>query len=196
VRAVRILALVLAATLMLGAVALSQDSRTKRREQDSVLRKLQQVEVWNHLLPVLLTAEQVKAILPIIEESRKADTDLADAELKQLKALEPTLDAAIKAAGEKGEPPSREQLQQILSTTGRISMARQALQAKYTEMVLEKLKQVLNAGQLKAAANSLPKMNAPGTPEPSQDELLKHWIRVILLEPEAYPILVRLSRQS
>jgi hypothetical protein len=192
----RRLLFVFAAVLALSSLTLAQDDPRKiRGTGEPIMRKLQQLEIYNHLLPLLLTGQQVKAIIPLIDAARDEDIQLAKEEIKVLQQLEPKLDTAIKAAKERQQVPSRELSADILKAAQGIQMARQIAAGKHAGLVLAKIKEVFDSGQLKIAANTYQDLQQPGQPELTQDQLLTIWINRILLETEAYPILVELSRQ-
>ncbi|MBX3097504.1 MAG: hypothetical protein KF812_11625 [Fimbriimonadaceae bacterium] len=186
---------VLALLAALMAVAPAQtDVRDIRRQAEPFLRKIQILEVYNNLLPILMTPEQVKKILPLIEAARQEERDEAKKELEMMREVEAELDAALKEAKEKGVVPSKEVFAKLQAVDLAVGRLRQMMIQSNVAKVFEALKTILNPGQFRAAAGTFTIPRGPDDPELSQDELVKRWIQYILLEPEAYPILIEMSR--
>jgi len=180
----------------LGAVAPAQDVREIRRQGDSFIRKVQILEVYNHILPVLMTPEQLKKLLPLVEQARQEERDMAKKEIEMMKGMEAKLDAAIAEAERNGTVPSQEVIRELQQVDIAIARLRQMVIQANVARVYDALKTILNPGQLKAAAGTFTIPRVEGQPELTEEEKVKRWIQFILLEPEAYPILIRLSREE
>lgn len=184
--------LTLTALLALAAGAAAQTAPTP-------LMKIKQLDLMNQLLPVLLTPAQIKAMLPAIEKAQEAERKLIKQEAEELKAIEGRVDKALAAAREKGEVPSRELQQDIHKMFADFRLRRVALTIDSADAVLAIVEKELDKGQLAVIANSIkPEELAPGRkPEDVTDqEKRRGWVRIVLLDPAAYDLLVEMSRKS
>lgn len=157
--------------------------------------KVRRLQILNQLLPVLMTSDQIKKLLPVIESARQKEVDLQAEELKALKKLEPKIDAELKNAIEKKMLPSDAFIAEYVKTTNAMALGRQILVGGSTNSVLEKMKEVLNEGQLKAAANALdPELLGENPETMDQDAKLRLWIKEVLLDRASYDVLVDMSK--
>lgn len=166
---------------------------------DDPLVKIRKVELLNQILPVVMTKEQLDAILPAVERARAKVRDVEKKEATELKAIEARLDAAIKAAQDEGQVPKLEFVDRLRQLLWAMGLRRQTIVGENTESVLAALKKELNVGQLKAASNALnPKQIDPSVraEELTQDDRLRMYVKFILLDPYTYDILVALSRKK
>jgi hypothetical protein len=107
--------------------------------------------------------------------------------------------SAVDTSVDKGVPPSKELLDELADLTFKWSLNRSAVSTANTDLVLKKFKEVTNVGQQKAAINSL----APQLIDPSLDpkkmsdeDKLRFFIQQIFLDPQCYPILIRLAAKA
>ena len=184
----------------LSNVALAQNSAAKEKrikESNEVYRKLREADILNQVLPVLMTKEQIKAILPAIEKARDVVNKGEEAELVEMRKLGELASAEIKSGYEKRKIPSDAFYKEYDKTIMKLRTTRRALVSINTGLVLEALKKTLDKGQLKAAQNSLnPRVIDPTlkVADMSGDDRLKFWVEVVLLDPVAYDVLMKLSK--
>ncbi len=175
--------------LMTGAVAQNAQSA-------ATLQKMRQLDLLNQLIPLVLTKEQIRKVLPVIERARRDVKVQEDEEAKLLAQKAAQIDKAVKDGVEKGDVPNKELLKELNAMIRFFDMKRDAVANDNTQMVLEVMKTTLNAGQLKAAANSLNlKAFNPSikVEELKEEDKLKFFVREIMLDPLAYDILVRMQ---
>jgi hypothetical protein len=158
--------------------------------------QVHRIDLYNQILPILMTKQQLRQILPPIEKARDRVRKVRNAEYEEIKPLEAMVDKADKAAAEKGEVPTRELRNQIY----RVRLAFEKRRMLYADAnatdVQEVLMKTLNAGQIKAMANSLDVTEYEPKAKPeemSQDAKIHIYVREILLDPMAYDLLVKLS---
>lgn len=183
----------------LMAVATPGLGQPAAKPADDPLVKIRKVELLNQILPVVMTKEQLDAILPAVERARAKVRDVEKKEATELKAIEARLDAAIKAAQDEGQVPKLEFVDRLRQLLWAMGLRRQTIVGENTESVLAALKKELNVGQLKAASNALnPKQIDPSVraEELTQDDRLRMYVKFILLDPYTYDILVALSRKK
>ncbi|MCW5943500.1 MAG: hypothetical protein KIS66_14805 [Fimbriimonadaceae bacterium] len=185
------------AALLVSAVA--SFGQPAAKVEDNPLIKIRKVELLNQILPVVMTKEQLDAILPAVERARAKVREVEKKEATELRAIEARMDTAIKAALEEGQVPKLEFVDRLRQLMWAMGLRRQTVVGENTESVLASLKKELNAGQLKAAANALsPKQIDPGVrvEELTQDDRLRMYVRFILLDPYTYDLLVALARKK
>jgi hypothetical protein len=184
----------------ISSTALAQNSAAKEKrvkEANDIYRKLREADILNQVLPVLMTKEQIKAILPVIEKARDVVNKGEEAELIEMRKLGNLASAEIKTGYETKKIPSEAFYKEYDKTILKLRTTRRALVSINTGLVLEALKTNLDKGQLKAAQNSLnprvidPSLKVSGM---SDDDRLKFWVEVVLLDPVAYDVLMKLSK--
>lgn len=191
----RPLALVLAVLTLVPCLAYAQQASNPVADRIAV--KVRKLDLLNQILPVLMTKEQIRKLLPTIEKARQAERDQTAKELDIMKKYEGKLDAAISAALNKKQVTKVEVLHDLRAMVRGISISRMAMVGTYSETVRKKFVEVMNAGQVKAATNALdPRLVDPNADvsKMSSDQKLKMWVRGILLDPLAYDLLVQLSK--
>jgi hypothetical protein len=185
------------ALLALNLVSAFAQSASDVERAETILIKTRKLELLNQLLPVLMTKEQIKALLPAIEKARANVRTIHKMEADDLKKLEAKLDESIKNGLEKGAVPPREQIQDIAKLMRAFQIRRQVAANENLETVLPVFMKELNAGQQKAAANSLdPRFFDPNAkPEEMKvEDKVRVFVREIVLDPLSYDLLVKLSR--
>lgn len=171
-------------------------SMVAAREAEAILRKGRQLDLLNEILPVLMTKEQLKKILPSVEKARLAVRKVEAEELITLRVLEKQFDTMMKAAIEKGQVPSQEEMQSIALKYREMNFRRLEVSSENAEMVEKALRANLNAGQLKAAQNALSPARFDPALDPTKmtdEQKLRFWVRMVLLDPLSYDLLVKLS---
>jgi hypothetical protein len=183
--------------LSLATCSLAQTDAAQLKHLDQMLLKLKQVDLMNHILPLLMTKEQIRQILPSVEKARQKVREAQKKEYEALKRFEIRLDAAHKKALENGVLPGRELLGEIMKMFVDHSIKRMLIAEDNTDAVVDAMKAALNEGQIKAATNDLnPKLFDPSL-KPEQmkpEEKLRFFVKEILLDPAAYDVLVLLSK--
>lgn len=188
---------VLALACLVSGVFAQTTQADRAKKADEILMKMRQLDLLNQLLPVLMTKDQIKRILPQVEKARQTVRDAEKLEFDYLKKLEPKVDSALKDAFEKGKVPVVEMLKESYATLGMMSLRRQAIAEENTDLVLGVVEQTFNEGQIKAARNALtpnaidPRLN----PKEMDDKAkLRFWVKTILLDPLAYELLIKLGK--
>lgn len=188
--------IVLGIILVFSGVAVSQPSSEKAKQSAATLDKMRQIDLLNHLLPLVMTKEQIRKILPSIEKARRDVRTQEDEEAKFLAQSSAKVEKAVKDGVDKGDVPDKQLLRELNAMIRLFSMKRKEIGDDNAKMVMEVAKTTFNAGQLKAMANSLDfKVYYPGVkPEEVKDEdKINLFIREILLDPLAYDLLVRMQ---
>lgn len=188
---------VLMLAMVCSAFAQTAADQEQARRADEILGKMRTMELTNQILPLLLTMEQLRELLPPIEKARQAVKAAKAEEFSVLKMYEGKLDTAIKNATEKGQIPGREMLLEMNRVLTALGMKRRAIADENIATVLAAAQKLLNAGQLKAAANSLdPKLFDPTLKVEEMKEIdkVRFFVGEVMLDPLAYDILVKLSR--
>lgn len=189
-------AFVLALVLWMSAAPAAY-AQTPVPPEENTLLKIKQLELLGQILPLLMTRDQLGKVLSAIERARARSRDMERSEAAQLRAMNAELDEALKAAYDEGHVPKADLLNRVQQMLWTFTVRRAALGAENEDAVLAVLRAELNAGQIKAAANALrPQAFAPGVrPEDlTDDDKLRIFVRVILLDADAYDVLVRLNR--
>lgn len=177
--------------LSVGAVA-----QTKNSQSEVTLQKMRQLDLLNHLIPLVMTKDQIKKILPTVEKARRDVRIQEEEEAKMLQQKSAQIDKAVKDGVDKGDVPDKTLLKELNAMIRFFTMKRDAVANDNTQMVLEVLKTTLNAGQLKAAGNSLnPRVFDPTVKveELKDDDRLKLFVREVILDPLAYDLLVKMQ---
>ncbi|HEY0866436.1 MAG TPA: hypothetical protein VGE01_03600 [Fimbriimonas sp.] len=170
----------------------------KGKRSDEINIKMQRVELALQILPVAMTPDQIKKILPKLEKTRAEQRKIMASEDDELIKIEPKIDATLKAAYEKGEYPSPQALNDIRKVAAILATRRNLEISRMTDELYDELKKSLNAGQLAVMAKTIEaKSLNPAKPEEVTEEArTKAYIRAFLLHPAAYEILVKLSEKK
>lgn len=193
----RTFVLALAAVCMTSLVHASVIPQQENKDATRIGRKIRQLDLLNQILPVLMTREQLRKLLPIIEEIRQKQQDIEKRELEVMKGVEADVDKAVAGGLEKGKVPPEELFGKLQKITEAFTITRQIHSGQSVAKILEFMKKELNEGQRKAAANALdPRIFDPkvDVATMSDDEKLKYWIRAVILDYEAYDLLVKLAK--
>jgi hypothetical protein len=184
------------ALLAATAVLPAQVSPDKGERSRKILAKARHIDLLNHLLPLVLTKEQINKILVVLEKCRAKEDDISNREADQLRAVELKIDEALDKGIKGGVVPSKDLLRELNSVFISFEMRRRAASEENADDILAVLKTTLNAGQLKAAANSVdPKAYDPGVDvaKLTDDERAKYFIRAVMLDWFTYDLLVKLA---
>lgn len=173
--------------------AYAQSTSDQRAERSTrILTQVHRLDLLNQILPILLTKEQINKILPSLEKAKQSIRETEAKEVELLKTIEAKVDEAVKNGVEKGEVPSRELLKKVLATFQYFQIARQSVIEANVDRTVEAMKSCMNAGQTKSAMNAIDwkKFDPSLNPEKmSDDEKLRLYVKVVLLDPLAYEVL-------
>ncbi|MCC7434608.1 MAG: hypothetical protein IT363_07970 [Methanoregulaceae archaeon] len=178
----------------LGSAQVTPEARAERATQ--IYEKNIKLDLYNQILPLLLTKEQFRPILQSVERCRQRVTETEKLEYEELRKLEADMDKALKDAGEKLVIPPPELLTRISNTLKKLGAARRLIIQMNTDEVMEAFMKTANAGQQKAAANALNMaLFAPGVKvETMKDEdKIRIFVQDVLLHPSAHEILKKLA---
>jgi len=191
-------ALIVVAVMFAFIVGASSSLQTDKAKQSSdTLEKMRQLDLLNQILPLVMTKDQIRQLLPTIEKARRDVKAEEDTEAGLIAQVAPEINAAVKAGIEKGEVPDKALLKKANAVIRTMAMRRNAIASDNVDMVLGEMKKILNAGQLKAAANSLSTSVYMPDVKPEEikdDQKLQIFVREIMLDPLAYDILVKLQK--
>lgn len=185
--------MVLSLALALNGAVFAQGNT----QSAAVLEKMRQIDLLNHLIPLVMTKDQIRKLLPVIEKARRDVKIQQDEEAKMLAQKAAAVDKAVKDGVDKGDVPDKQLIKELNAMIQFFTMKRRAIATDNVQMVFEVMKTAFNAGQLKAAGNSLnPKVfGDPGfkVEEMKDDDRLKFFIQEVMLDPLAYDILVKMQ---
>lgn len=183
---------------VLGSMANAQTTKADAgKRADEILAKVHELDLLNQLLPVLMTKEQMRKILPSVEKAREMVKATEKGEAEQLEKLAAKIDPVLKEAYEKNKVPSQDVLLEYAKTFVKLRVVRRSVIESNTTAVLEVVQKTLDKGQLAAARNALdPKLIDPSLDKEklSDDDKMRFWVKVILLDPQTYTILLKLSK--
>jgi len=177
----------------------SAQSGDKAKKSTETLEKMRQLDLLNQLLPLVMTKDQIRQILPAVEKARadvKAEESL---EADLIAKYAARVDQAVKDGIQKGDVPDKKFLVELNALIRTMSMRRDAVAHDNVDRVLEAMKKTLNAGQLKAAANSLnPAVFLTGVKveEMTDEAKTRLFVSEIMLDPLAYDLLVKMQSSS
>jgi hypothetical protein len=117
--------------------------------------------------------------------------------LEVLKKLEPEVDAVLKDGYGKSKVPTKEFFDQYDKEFKKMRVVRTQIILINSGKVMAVAKEVLNKGQLEAARKALSPTIFEADKDPktlTDDEKLLMWVRVVLLDPQSYDILIKLSK--
>lgn len=181
--------------MVVPAAAQSTERRAER--STAVLYKVRKLEILNQLLPLLLNKDQISELLPVLEKVRAEVRKVEEDEYKRLLELETKLDAAIKEGTEQSKVTGGEILRQIDINLRAMNIVRESIAAENTDALLALTQTSWNAGQRKAAANTLrPSLFDPTLDPTTMDEAakLRFFIRFVLLDPVTYDALLEMRK--
>lgn len=193
----RTLSILFALALALPLAAQTPSEQAAR--SDAILTTLRKVELVNQLLPMLLNKEQMSKVLTAVERARAEARKTEKDEYEFLRRLEPKLEAALKDALEKGVVPKQELFTEVAATLQTLQLKRKAVADDNTEKVAAVLEEVLDAGQKKAVANSLNVRLFMPNADPDKvtdEEKMRLFVKYILLDPQAYDLLLKMPKKE
>lgn len=189
----------MAAALLMGMTAMGNAQTTpedRAAKSSAIFEKNIKLDLYNQILPLLFTKEQFRAVLPAIERTRQRVRETEKLEYEELRKLEGEMDAALKKATDNQAIPPPELMTKISNTLKKLTVARRLIIDANIQEVMDAFMKTANAGQQKAAANSLNMaLYMPNAkPEDVKDEQkLRIFVSEVLLHPAAYDIMRKLS---
>lgn len=197
----------LIAVVLIGVVALTMGFAQVTKEEraaksDAIQKKIRQLDLYNHLLPILLSKEQMRKILPAIQKARQLVTLQEKQELTELMGAEAKIDRALLEAKKDGKVPESTFLGTMASMMSKFNFQRQQVVNINLGMVSSAFREVLTPTQMKIAMNSLRIEQYDPTFDPKKFEKKEDlesfkfdfFVRMILLDPAVYDVLVELSK--
>lgn len=179
--------------LMVAASAPAQLSRERSEASNAVLIKAAQLDLLNHLLPLLFTKEQWRKVLPAVEKAREVVKNTERNEADELAKMEKKLTDAYNAAVEKGEMPKPELLNEFHTKLRAFDNTRRAMAETNIFNVTEAFNSTANAGQKKTAMNSLNPKVFGKVEEMKDEDKIRLFVGEVMLHPLAYEIMRKLS---
>ncbi len=178
---------------LLGAA--SAQPATDPFKVQAILDTLAEIDAANQVLPLLLTKDQIKKLLPIIEKCRNNTRNQQKKEADRLKELRGEAEK-VDAEAIKGLVPSKEFVDKVDALFKKFDNERTGLIIANGLILRDTLKDILNDGQRKAAIGVVDKIfNAQdkkwedGTP----DAKLQYFALSVLTGDRAYNLLSKLS---
>lgn len=189
--------LLLVFVLVFGLVAFgtSQDP-DKAKRSTAILEKMRQIDLLNQLVPLVMTKEQIRKLLPAIERARQDVRKQQAEEADLLQKYQARIEKAVADGTDKGIVPEKAFLKELNALVITMTMKRNAVASDNTDAVMAVMKATLNSGQLKAAGNSLNPRVFDTTIKPEDmkdDDRLRLFVREIMLDPLAYDVLVKMQ---
>lgn len=178
-------------------VAVTQLTQAKSNKSDEIIHKARQLDLLNHLVPLVLTKDQMNKILVAVEKARSKVSQIEQMEATDLLNYESKINDAINKGISRDLVPSKDLLKELNRLFSAFTVRRQIAAGENADAVLAVLKSTLNAGQIKAAANSEDMKAFDPNLDPaklSDDDKLKFYIKDIVLDPQAYDLLMRMSK--
>lgn len=161
---------------------------------DAIFNRGVQLQLLNQIMPLLMTKEQWRKVLPSVEEAREAVRRTEKLEVDELKKLQTRMDESYKNALEKGELPKKELLIEFQLKLSDFSKTRRIISDINTTKVLEAFTATANEGQKKTAIGSITPADYGYKPDELKDDArLKLFVSEIMLNPLAYDIMRKLS---
>ena len=111
----------------IASLAFTQSPANKAAASDKVIDHIRQVDLLNHILPMLFTKAQLNAILPSIEKARQAVDQTHDHEYHVLIELDPKVTTAIDKAISDGQVPGRDFMKSLNDEFVKADRIRQAM---------------------------------------------------------------------
>jgi len=181
-------------TLFSVAVCSAQVDRSDPNKVIPLLDKMGELDVANQILPLLLTKDQIRALIPTIEKCRQYVRNQEKKEAERLKALGPEVEKAH-AEALKGLLPKEELLKKVTALINSFQNERVGVKIANQITLGEAVGKVFNEGQKKAAVGVVDKIFneekrtfEDGTPAAK----LNYFVSAILLGDHGYNFLTKL----
>ncbi len=167
-----------------------------KRTITEVQTMLGEIDVANRILPLVLTKEQIRKILPVIERCRQNVRNQEQKEARELLAMAEEIEK-VHAGVIKGVVPSPEFLAKMNDVFKRFENERNAVKMANGILLGQTLNEVLHDGQKRAIVNVVDKVfNEQNRKweEASEDAKIQFFALGILMSEDGYNFLVKLNR--
>lgn len=181
------------------AVGMAQLTSQRIQKSDDIIHKARQLDLLNHLVPLLLTKDQINKLLVVVEKGRAKVDQIKQLEASDMLKYDGKINDAINKGINNDLVPSKDLLNELSRLFNGFHIRRQVAANENADLILEVLRKELNAGQIKAAANSLDiKAYEPNIDEKTLTEeyRLRYYIKDVILDPQAYDLLMKMSKVS
>jgi hypothetical protein len=173
---------------------LTPDKAAKSLE---LLTKSRQLDLLNHMVPLIMTKEQINRILVPVEKARASVERIKLMEANDLIKYESKINDAVTKGINRDQVPAKALLVELNKLYTGFTIRRNVAAGENADLVYEVLQKELNAGQLKAAANSLDIKAYDPNIDPAkltEEAKIKFFIKDIFLDPACYDLLVKMSK--
>jgi hypothetical protein len=197
----RSIPLIIVAAMMVSAVpafAQTVDTAKAAHSQD-VQTKMRKVDLLLQIMPLVLRKDQFPAILAELERIRAKQAEVLSREDDEIIKLEAKLDEALKKANDDGIYPSRDLQLECFKLTRALGTVRNMARTDFASQLYKVVDTVFDKGQKAIAAKSLDwKLFDPSLKldEKPQEDQIKFYLKLVLLDPLAYDVLVDLSKKA
>lgn len=161
-----------------------------------VMKKFHQVMLIGQLLPILFNKDQWNSVLEAVEKTREQVRKTQENEYNVLVGDESILDDMIDAGLKKEQEPDLKKLTKFETDLKNLGITRQIVAAGNVETVMTVVKKVADVGQLHEMEGSLNIHDLDPSLDPktmSEDDKLRFFIKSVLLDPDAYELMVKIS---
>jgi hypothetical protein len=180
----------------LGAFAGAQQiDPQKAKESDLIVANMRRLELLNQILPLVLTRQQINAILPSIERVRDKIRQLYLTEHDNLMEFQNKAKSSVDA-GVKGQMPDNKLVTDIRAFFQANDVRRQSVVEHNIDIIMPVLLKNLNKGQMKVMANSLTLafFEPDIKPQDANDDIKQRiFVREVLMDPLTYDLLIQMS---
>ena len=193
------LILLVLACLGISALSFAQGDQQAREAIQKFDWTTTELQFYNLMLPILITKDEYKQILPPIEKARERVRRTYQKWAKEIHELQPEIDDALAASKDKDRVLPATLQAKIDHERGIMAADRLVMAQVNEDDVYDAIVKALNPGQQKAMANSLnPKMIDPSLKpdKMTQEDKLRLFIRDVLLTPDFYDDLVKMSLKA
>ncbi len=161
-----------------------------------VMKKYHEVMLLGQLLPINFSQSQWNKVLDAVEAAREQVRKTEENEYNVLIGDEGMLDDMIDAALKKDQEPDVKKIAKFQADLKALGETRAIFAAGNVTAVFDAVKKVGHVGQLHEMENSLNINLIDPSKDPkkmTEDEKLRFFVKTILLDPDAYPLMVKLS---
>ncbi|RYG17368.1 hypothetical protein EON82_23950 [bacterium] len=183
----------------LGASLPASAQTVDSARSDAILKKVAQLDVLIQVVPLLLTKEQIPPLLLAIEKVKQRQKELFAQEAKDLTTIESKINKVVDDGINKNIYPPREVQGEVATFMRAAALRRSLFYNEMTDLVFLECKKTLNEGQLKTMEKSLkPELLDPSikVDQMDSDAKIKFFVRKVILDPNAYDVLVQMSKKK
>lgn len=188
-------ALALFALLVCGA-AVAQVNASDPHKINATIEQLEELDLANRILPLLMTKDQIRKLLPEIEKCRSNVRAQEKKEADRIRPLQPEIDKYSKEVLE-GKMPPTEFTDKVSEMFEKFQNERLQVKVANALVLTEAMGKHLNEGQLRAAIGVVDKVydDAKRTwVGGNETAKLQFYAVTIFLSDRAYDLLVKLAK--